>query len=245
MKKIILTMMCLMAMAMGASAQQYVSATADKVLTYDVNKDGKKEGQMTVKVESAEAGANGSMTVGLLETQSAEGMPGGKLENRSQVVYDAETGITTYTLMSAEEFKKLMMMQFEQMAAMQGQYLDAEKKAELDQAMKVTGALTLPLDPKAAAATKFANSSLTCRIEGQSFDMRLTKGLYQGLETVEVPAGKFENCIKVSYQLRFVGMGMVPAQQITAWYAPEVGLVKSEEGTKGGKVEQSMELASF
>ena len=75
-------------------------------------------------------------------------------------------------------------------------------------------------------------------------------------ETVTVPAGRFENCLKVSMEGfvfknagNYIGLTMVSVEQ-TNWYAPGVGLVKMErlETTQRKALDKgtlSVELAKF
>ncbi len=75
-------------------------------------------------------------------------------------------------------------------------------------------------------------------------------------ETVDVPAGRFENCMKVSMEGfvfkdagNYVGLTMVSVAQ-SNWYAPEVGLVKMEriETTERKALDKGsllMELVKF
>ena len=48
-----------------------------------------------------------------------------------------------------------------------------------------------------------------------------------GAEEVEVPAGKFKAAVRVEMEVRYERGASL---RITYWYAPEVGLVKSEVG---------------
>ena len=49
-----------------------------------------------------------------------------------------------------------------------------------------------------------------------------------GLESVEVPAGSFENCVRVELVVREVSMGALTTRRETNWYKAGIGLVKSE-----------------
>ena len=56
-----------------------------------------------------------------------------------------------------------------------------------------------------------------------------------GKEKVEVPAGVFEDCVRVETLTRYVAKGLVDrAVPVTHWYHPKVGLVKAEARTSGG-----------
>jgi hypothetical protein len=56
-----------------------------------------------------------------------------------------------------------------------------------------------------------------------------------GREKVEVPAGVFEDCVRVETLTRYVAQGLVDrAVPVTQWLHPKVGLVRSEARAGGG-----------
>ena len=72
----------------------------------------------------------------------------------------------------------------------------------------------------------------------------ITSGKILGKESVTVPAGTFENCLKVSY-IEKSNMGEESMKEyVTAWYAPGIGLVKEESKTKGGELIELQTLES-
>lgn len=62
-----------------------------------------------------------------------------------------------------------------------------------------------------------------------------------GEETIEVPAGKF-NCIKTKESILINMMGQEITNDIVAWYAKGIGLVKQSSDTMGGMATTTMEL---
>lgn len=72
----------------------------------------------------------------------------------------------------------------------------------------------------------------------QAFSMgwKLSNRKFHGYETVETPAGRFENCAKISYEFHMMVPEMnasVPIFKAVEWYAPGVGEVKCEEYMMG------------
>jgi hypothetical protein len=56
-----------------------------------------------------------------------------------------------------------------------------------------------------------------------------------GKEKVEVPAGVFEDCVRIETLTRYFAKGLVDgAAPVTHWYHPKVGLVKSDARTSEG-----------
>lgn len=63
----------------------------------------------------------------------------------------------------------------------------------------------------------------------------LKDGKYGEYETIDTPAGAY-HCLEVSYVVKSVMMLVSETAYVTEWYAPNIGLVKSEERNK--KVKQ-------
>ena len=68
-------------------------------------------------------------------------------------------------------------------------------------------------------------------------DMSITNRKVDGKETVTTPAGTWD-CFKISYHSKIkmkIGIGIPINANVTEWYAPGFGVVKTESG--GGKTE--------
>lgn len=65
-------------------------------------------------------------------------------------------------------------------------------------------------------------------------DVNISGAAYMGTETVSTTAGKFADCVKISYLKRTKVVLKSQTIRVTEWYAKGVGLVKSESfDTKG------------
>ena len=68
-------------------------------------------------------------------------------------------------------------------------------------------------------------------------DMSITNRKVDGKETVTTPSGTWD-CFKISYHSKMkmkIGIGIPINADVTEWYAPGFGVVKTESG--GGKTE--------
>jgi len=83
----------------------------------------------------------------------------------------------------------------------------------------------------------------------ESWSLSLTRGgppcvdqslltIVSNNETVEVPAGRFTNCIKIRFSNRCADAGVV-----FQWFAPDVGLVKQEELSIAGTIVSELQSA--
>ncbi len=62
--------------------------------------------------------------------------------------------------------------------------------------------------------------------EGGSKETRTLRGRVIGLETVELPAGVFQNCVRVDCEYDYITDGVIGHASDSVWYAPGVGAVK-------------------
>lgn len=65
----------------------------------------------------------------------------------------------------------------------------------------------------------------------------------QGLETIRVPAGTFQDCARISYRTRFAEPGSGSDAELIFWVKPEIGIVKTRSLQEGQVTET--ELLSF
>ena len=70
--------------------------------------------------------------------------------------------------------------------------------------------------------------------EGDEKDAGTLRSRVTGLETVEVPAGVFQNCVRIDGEYDYLSGGMIGRVKDTSWYAPGIGMVKSEWKTEFG-----------
>ncbi|WP_367872510.1 hypothetical protein [Luteolibacter sp. Populi] len=89
--------------------------------------------------------------------------------------------------------------------------------------------LPMPLLPgKLAPGVKFGGDhrSDTKSEEGLGKDGGEVRARVVGLETVEVPAGVFENCVRIDGEFDYLAHGEIGRVTDSTWYAPGVGIVK-------------------
>lgn len=151
---------------------------------------------------------------------------------------------TEIVMLTADEFKTMIVGVFKKVLQDQGQYSESVME-EISNGFKAKGELTLTLNPKAAQDEKIAPSRLRLDMGMQAASMFISNGKVAGFETVECKAGKFENCIKVTYEERETSPEGSKKAFATAWYAPEVGLVKEIKADKKGNEIESQELVSI
>lgn len=240
--KTIVTIALAMIMAVSASAQMF-STTEGKTFTYkESNLEDKKEETSTVTIKSVTKADDGVLTINMEEKEMA---PFGEFITHMSATYNPATDITTYNVMTAEEFQNSMMEVLRQMVVASGQYPTDKDMEELRAQMQMSGGLVIPLNPAAEAATPFDKSTVRCLLGGmQKLSLAISKGVYEGTETVETPAGKFD-CLKLSYQMKTAMGGPVENHQITEWYAKGTGLVKQVTTDKKGKVLKETLLESI
>jgi hypothetical protein len=81
--------------------------------------------------------------------------------------------------------------------------------------------------------------------EGTSREIGEVRAKVIGLETVTVPAGVFENCVRIDGEYDYLSFGVVGRVTDSTWYAPKVGLVKTvwkDEFDSGGEELEKFEV---
>lgn len=151
---------------------------------------------------------------------------------------------TTVVMMSAEEFKKFILNTIKIALEQNGQFSQTQLD-EAEKAFTAKGSLSLELNPKGAPGDKIANSRLRLDMGMQAATMFISNAAIAGYEEVTVEGGTFANCIKVTYESRENSPEGSQKSYVTAWYAPEVGLVKEVKADKKGKVLETQELTSI
>lgn len=151
---------------------------------------------------------------------------------------------TTIVIMSGEEFRQFVLRTVKMAMEEAGQYTESNFN-EFAQTLKAKGDLTLTLNPKGAPGDKIPNSRLRLDMGMQAATMFVSNGTIVGFEDVTVEAGTFTNCIKISYEKRESSPEGSSKEYITAWYAPEIGLVKEESADKKGNISSTQQLISY
>lgn len=151
---------------------------------------------------------------------------------------------TTQVLMDPDAFRQFMVSIITEGAAQEGQTISDSDMEEILKLIRPSGKLVLPLDPTAAVDSKIPNASLRISVQMMTVAMHISNGKYLGKESVTVPAGTFDDCIKVSYVFKQNAGPENSKEYITAWYAPGVGLVKEITANKKGAEIGKQELLS-
>ena len=100
---------------------------------------------------------------------------------------------------------------------------------------------------KLTPGQQLKDASITMKMEGpvpMGISVDITNRKVEALEKVTTPAGTFD-CAKISYNT-FSKVSIVKTEgHVTEWYAPNVGLIRSETYNKKGKLIGINELTSL
>jgi hypothetical protein len=100
---------------------------------------------------------------------------------------------------------------------------------------------------KLSAGQKLKDASISLKMEGpvpMGITTNITNCLVEGFEKITTPAGTFD-CAKISYD-QFSKVSIIKTEGRTIeWYAPNVGLVRSETYSKKDKLLGINELSSL
>ncbi len=158
-----------------------------------------------------------------------------------QITFRCDNDKTTrMTLMSADYLKEMMYRYYlDGYHQANPEETDEEKmKKGFDEFMEqlhCKGEVYIPLKTDAKAGDKLPESKFLYKLKPIKMTASVSNGTVIGFETLTTEAGTF-NCLKVSYQAKYKIMFISESTYMTEWYAENVGLVKSEERTKRGKV---------
>lgn len=188
--------------------------------------------------------ADGVTTVTFTSTVPAGDTPFGEIVTTSTATFESADKPTKIVEMTADGFKELMMNMIKTQLEAAGQY-SPQAMEEVDKVAKAKGELFVELNPAAAEGDAIAPSKLTMDMGPQRMSMAYSNGVVVGFETVTVPAGTFEKCLKVAMAHRQTMPGNAEKVFVTEWYAPGVGQVKSETADKKGKVLKTEELVEI
>ncbi len=238
--KAIFTLACALIMGLGAVSAQYFSTTPDQKFTFSEKAEEVNQ-NYSVVVKSVDTAADGVITAVYEETHK---VPGGgvfdEMKMSSKYKYNPVDQITTHILMDRQSMIDMLFPVMQ--ASAQGQLSDDQIREHLN-SMKITGEITVPVNPNAAEGQVFEKSRLRCFMGEQQMNISLSKGTYLGSETIETEAGKFD-CVKLSYQMKTAVVGAPQIQYITAWYAPGIGAVKTVSGNKKDAEDEQQVIVS-
>ena len=244
MKKYLLTVVALV-MACMASTAQYFSTTVGQVLSYNSTKDGKIEKTAKSTVLSVETNSDGVITMQEEDAVSDAANPLMEVKMHRTYTYNPTTGVTNVVIMTAEDMKAVMIDGIRHAAQEAGQYMSESDLTEIANAITAKGALGYDIDPKMAPDTKLPKSNFRLNagmvsVTGNLWDVKML-----GTETVTVPAGTYEDCVKISYTMVMNSPEGNSKHIDVDWYAKGVGLVKSAEYDKKGNITSVDELISI
>lgn len=245
MKKYLLSAMAVVMGCMASSAQ-YFSTTVGQELTYNsTNSEGKTEKTAKTTIISVDTNADGVITMKEESAVSEAENPLMEVKMHHTYTFDPKTDVTKAVMMSAEDLKDLMIMSIRHAAQEAGQYMSDSEYADLANAISAKGALELAFSPDMAPDTKLPKSSL--RINAGMVSMRgnLWDAKVLGKETVTVPAGTYEDCVKITYTIVMNSPDGNTKHVNEDWFAKGVGIVKSVEYDKKGNVSSVDELISI
>ena len=244
-KKAIAALAILMAMGTSAASAQYMCSKQGTVFTYlekVLEGEDKGETESTATVVSVTT-ADGIETAVMEEVQKIGDFT--EIKTSNSCTYNPATGLTVYNMVPGEEYKKTIMNMLVEAARASGNNVSDSDIAELDKGITTKGDLVLDLPAEADPATKIPNKSLKLNMGPSQMSMNLWDAKYAGYETVEVPAGKFENCLKVTYVIKTTSPEATEKQYVTEWFAKGIGSVKQTVADKKGNVAKETVLKSI
>lgn len=118
---------------------------------------------------------------------------------------------------------------------LEGQQEEAEKAfIEYNNKIRAEGRISIPLGEGMKDGEDVPSCTYYQKMGAVTMKAYL-KGKYKGREIVHTPAGDFD-CIKVYTESKAKLMLFSNTEYVMDWYAKDIGLVKSQELTKRGKV---------
>lgn len=220
---------------MSASAQYFNTTKGAELIYRSVNLEDKAEKALKATIIDVTTAADGVITAREEDLQSDPANPLIEIKTFRSYSYNPATGVTKVVVMTADDFKDFVMSMIRQGMQAAGQHMSEMEFADLANNISAKGSLEYEIDPKAAPDTKLPKSTLRLNAGMMTMNANLWNGKIVGQESVTVPAGTYD-CIKVSYSMVMSGPNGNNKQNITDWFAPGVGIVKSVETDKKGNV---------
>lgn len=112
--------------------------------------------------------------------------------------------------------------------------------------LKITTA-DLEFPSNMSPGQKLKDASIKLSMEGpipMGMSTKITNRMVESIEKITTPAGTFD-CVKISYDMFSVASIIKTEGHAVEWYAPDVGLVKSETYNKKNKLLGINELTSI
>lgn len=157
--------------------------------------------------------------------------------NREILIYHKKSGVTDYIMLDAEtenaQTRKRFIAHYPPKDS-----IKAEKEYQgYSKYIRAEGRICIPIKENA-----YMNEELSpCKYFQKMGPMKINaslKGKYKGKETIHTPAGDFE-CVKIYTESKGSLMFISQSEYSITWYAPNIGVVKTEKYTKRGKVLES------
>ncbi len=225
---------------------QYAPATAGTVLTYQVKKYGER-GETTRNATStvdSVVTADGTTTVFITDHTDMSGTLETEPDTHMLYRFTSVEAPTTVVLMTPDEFKTQLISMIRKEVESAGQMVNDADMERMSNALRPSGKLQLVIDPAAAAGAKIPSASMRVSMNMFTMAMHITNAKFLGKETITVPAGEYE-CVKVQYVYKFNAGSETERMNVTAWYAPGIGLVKEEDRTKSGDMVAEQTLTAI
>ncbi len=229
----------------GASAQ-YVSL--QQGTTYEYKSTIYQENDSMTMTTSAKVisvtEADGKMTVLTEETTPMpDGMFGEKVDTTT-TVYNTADKSTTFILSEPEKARQEVIDMIKMQFQASGQFVSEGDMSSIITGIRVKGELSLTINPDMAPGTKLPNKNMRINISQQSMTYNIWNAVVEGTETITVPAGTFE-CLKVTFVNKINAGDGNQKINVTQWFAPGVGTVKTEQSLKKDEPLLKQELVSF
>ena len=151
----------------------------------------------------------------------------------------SKDGATFVNLIDSQSFSKIVEQYITNLASKDT--LSREKKEKIRKKQHASGNIRIPLYPQANNKNDFPETMFEYKFGPIKMKITADQGICEGKETITTAAGTFE-CLKVTYRLRYKMMFLSETSFFTEWYAEKIGLVKSVETNKKGRMESSKEL---
>ena len=222
MRKITFTIIAIMAIISLSAQQPLCPVKEGVVLTYAVKNDKGKVQSFSRQTVTSVEGSNNNMTI----TYSAEALDAKKkAQSKVPVIsysYKVENGAVVFDPKSL---------------------LNGVSKGSPAEGTSIEGTpLVIPANMKAGDVLPDCSMRMQIAIIKISADY--TGGVCEGEEDITTEAGTF-HCKKTKYNVKSSAIGIKQDIVVHTWYAPGVGIVKSETYNNKGKLNSVQELVEL
>lgn len=242
MKKLITSAFVLLTVV--AASAQYVCTDKGTEFTLKTNAT-TPEGEAietvtSCTIEDVTTAPDGVITVKVAE-QTALPTGFGVITEYSTTTYNPNDGVTTVILADPEQTKASVMDMIKMSAEAAGQTVSI---SDIEGMIRASGELKLELKADIAEGTKIPNQTIRVNIATETMKMNIWEGQFLGTEQITVPAGTFD-CLKVSYVENNQMGNNREKKNVTSWYAPGIGLVRTVSTDKKGNELSKTELTEI